>query len=183
MIDWAGAGIGLQHDTVALVEVPEAWVSIGQALASQVLEVLADAVADVQHVGSTAVPGLLAKPIIDLALGLRPHTSLDVVSGRMQNLCWEYRGDAGEHGGWVFVLEDAPWHRVAHAHGVPVNGDQWQNYLRLRELLRIDQAARTAYAATKTALMAKHPYNREAYTEGKTSTVQGLLKAEGLYLD
>jgi GrpB-like predicted nucleotidyltransferase (UPF0157 family) len=75
----------------------------------------------------------------------------------MSRLGWRYRGDAGCDGGWVFVLEDAPLHRVAHAHGVEQGGSQWCAYLQLRDLLRRSAEARQAYEETKRQLVAQHP--------------------------
>jgi GrpB-like predicted nucleotidyltransferase (UPF0157 family) len=124
------------------------------------------------------VPGLLAKPIIDLAVGLRSGTALDAVEIPLSELGWIYRGDAGENGGWVFVLEDAPWRRVAHAHGVEFGGRQWVRYLRFRELLRRDEAARRAYEDTKSRLAERFPDGRAGYTEGKDLTVCALLDAD-----
>jgi GrpB-like predicted nucleotidyltransferase (UPF0157 family) len=75
----------------------------------------------------------------------------------------------------VFVLEDSPWHRVAHAHGVDAGGSQWVRYLQLRELLRESATARRTYEEAKQRLSEQHPDGRDLYTAGKDTTVQRLL--------
>ena len=177
--DFAAAGLGLEYAVLRLVPVRREWGGIADRLAADVRSALSSAAQAVEHVGSTAVPGLLAKPIIDVAIGLRPDALVDEVSEKLSGLGWIYRGDAGEDGGWVFVMEDAPWHRVAHAHAVPYEGDQWKRYITFRDLLRRDPDARRIYEQAKQRLTAQHPNSRADYTEGKGHTVHWLLAADG----
>lgn len=130
VIDFVGAGLGLQYGTVRLVPADPRWMAIVDQLAADIRAVLGGWVGAVEHIGSSSVPGLLAKPIVDLAVGVRSDTTVDEIADGMSRLKWIYRGDAGDDGGWVFVLEDAPWHRVAHAHGVVFGGSHWARYLK-----------------------------------------------------
>jgi GrpB-like predicted nucleotidyltransferase (UPF0157 family) len=88
---------------------------------------------------------------------------------------WIYRGDAGEDGGHVFVLEARPFVRVAHLHVVEYQGRQWRNYIRFRDLLRRSPEAREQYETVKVALAARERSNRRAYTTGKTDVITTLL--------
>ena len=175
MIDFAAHGLGVQYGTVALVRVDEQWAAVAEFLAVQIKTALVGVAQAVEHVGSTSVPRLLAKPIVDLAIGLSPATQLDVVRQGLSRLGWIYRGDAGDDGGWVFVMEDAPWHRVAHAHGVEFGGNQWVGYLQFRDLLRRDATARKTYEDVKLQLARRFPDGRKGYTAGKDPTVRKLL--------
>ena len=178
MTDFASAGLGLQYGTVRLVHAREGWAVIASELAAEINRVLSALVVGIEHVGSTAVPGLLAKPIIDLAVGIRPGAVLSEVTEAMSRLGWIYRGDAGDAGGWIFVFEDSPWHRVAHAHGVEFGGSQWVQYLRFRDLLLRSPVARRTYEEAKQHLAEQHPDGRQHYTAGKDPTVLRLLAAE-----
>jgi GrpB-like predicted nucleotidyltransferase (UPF0157 family) len=173
----AGAGLGLDYEELRLESTTETWVAAGATLKAHLAEVLGDAVAAVEQVGSSSVVDLLAKPIIDLAVGLAPEQKLEQARSRLEGEGWIYRGDAGNDGGHVFVLEDRPWHRVAHAHVVSLGGDQWTNYLRLRDLLRESPAARERYAAVKRSLFEASANDRSAYTTGKSDVVLSLLGA------
>ena len=171
------AGLGLDYDELRLDVTTEAWVVAGAALRDRIAEVLGDSAAAVEQIGSTSVVGLLAKPIIDLAVGLVADQGIERVRPRLEGDGWIYRGDAGDDGGHVLVLEDRPWHRVAHAHVVPVDGVQWRNYLRLRALLRASPSARERYTAVKSRLLEVSGNDRSAYTTGKSDVVLSLLDA------
>jgi GrpB-like predicted nucleotidyltransferase (UPF0157 family) len=173
-----GAGLGLGYDELRLAPTTVEWLAAGEGLRVEVADAVKGLAVDVEQIGSSSVLGLLAKPIADLALGLAPGQELDPVRARLEVDGWIYRGDAGDDGGHVFVLEDRPWHRVAHAHVVPAGGDQWRNYLRLRDLLRASPEARDRYSAVKLSLLASSGSDRAVYTTGKTEIVSSLLAAE-----
>ena len=97
------------------------------------------------------------------------------MSGTLQASGWIYRGDAGANGGHVFVLEARPWHHVAHLHVVDHGGEQWRNYLQLRDLLRRSPDARARYESVKRQLANEIGDDRKAYTDGKTGIVGELL--------
>ena len=177
-VDFAAVGLGLEYGTVALVRTDERWGAVGRVLAVEIETALAGLARAVEHVGSTSVPGLLAKPIVDLAVGVSSGATLDDVEISLSRLGWIYRGDAGDAGGWVFVLEDSPWRRVAHAHGVEFGSEQWVRYLRFRELLRRDAAARRTYEETKLRLAERFPDGRNDYLSGKDPTVRQLLASD-----
>ena len=178
MIDFEAVGLGLQYGAVRLVPADARWGVVGSVLAAEVKLAVADVARAVEHVGSTAVPGLLAKPIVDLAIGVRAGTRLDEIAEPMSESGWIYRGDAGDSGGWVFVLEDSPWRRVAHAHGVEYGSAQWTRYLQFRDLLRGSASAREGYGRAKQRLAERHPDGRQLYTAGKDATVQALLAGD-----
>lgn len=171
------AGLGLDYDSIRLERTTDAWLVAGTELRNRVAEILEDVVADVELVGSSSVLGLLAKPITDLAAGMTADQDLSPVTTRLEGAGWIYRGDAGENGGHVFVLETRPWHRVAHLHVVEHDGSQWQNYLRFRDLLRRSPDARERYEAEKLRLADLDPADRKAYTVGKTEVVTSLIRS------
>lgn len=173
----AGVGLGLDYEELRLESSTAAWVDAGAALTAHVANVLEGA-AQVEHIGSSAVVDLLAKPIVDVAAGLGPDQDVDEVLARLDRDGWVYRGDAGDEGGHIFVLEDRPWHRVAHLHVVALGGDQWRRYRQLRDLLRQDPAARRRYEAVKVHLHATLGNDRVAYTEGKSEVVRSLLAVQ-----
>lgn len=168
------AGLGLDYTALRLERTTEAWLAAGAELRSRVEQALDGATAGVEAVGSSAVLTLLAKPIIDLAVGLAADQPIGPVIERLESDGWIYRGDAGADGGHVFVLETRPWHRVAHLHAVEFDGPQWRDYLRLRDLLRTSPAARERYEVVKLRL-ADRGVDRRSYTSGKTALVTSLL--------
>ena len=173
---FADIGLGLDHDSLRLDRTTLDWVEAGARLRLEVADLLAGFAVAVEQIGSSSVEGLLAKPIIDLAIGVTVDQELTAVRNRLESAGWIYRGDAGAQGGHVFVLESAPGHRVAHAHVVEHLGEQWRNYLRLRALLRRSPGARQRYEDTKLRLIDEIGGKRIGYTEGKTEIVASLLE-------
>jgi GrpB-like predicted nucleotidyltransferase (UPF0157 family) len=173
-------GLGLDYDRLWLSRTTEGRVAAGAALGRQVADLLDGEVEAVEQIGSSSVVGLLAKPIVDLAVGLLEQRDIGVVRARLEAAGWIYRGDAGGDGGQVFVLEARPWHRVAHLHVVEHGGPQWVDYLRLRDLLRRSPPARRRYEAVKVQLVDELRDDRRAYTEAKTAVVRSLLDEDDL---
>jgi GrpB-like predicted nucleotidyltransferase (UPF0157 family) len=147
-------------------------------LAAELRGALGERAVAVEHVGSTAVLGLVAKPILDLAVGLASTTDPDHVIPAIERLGCQFRGDKGDTGGLLFVLEDRPAHRIAHVHVVPYGSEKWRQYLAFRDRLRIDPDARACYAEVKRRLGEQFASGRQAYTAGKAAFVAGLLSAD-----
>jgi GrpB-like predicted nucleotidyltransferase (UPF0157 family) len=174
--DAYGSELGLKRGRVRLAaDEAGAWPAAFEALAAPLRRGLGQDAASLEHVGSTAVPGLVAKPIVDIACLLAAGVEVPVVASRLATLGWIDRGDKRGEGGWLLVLADAPDHRVAHLHLLPAGDAQWERYLRVRERLRGDPAARAAYGELKRRLAERHPGDRAAYTAGKAAFLSQLL--------
>jgi GrpB-like predicted nucleotidyltransferase (UPF0157 family) len=138
-------------------------------------DVLDGVVDRIEHVGSTAVAGLAAKPLIDIALGFSDDALLDEGRARLLAAAYEYRGDLGEEGG-VVVTKGTPSERTHILHLVLVQSDQWRRFLTFRDALRADPTVRDEYATLKRGLARRFPDDREAYTGGKAPFVDGVTK-------
>jgi GrpB-like predicted nucleotidyltransferase (UPF0157 family) len=168
-------GLGQDYRSMTLGRTTEAWLAAGEELRAHVAGLLEGVVTEVAVIGSSSVLGLLAKPILDLAVGVTVDEPLSPIVTRLEADGWIYRGDAGADGGHVFVLEARPWHRVAHLHVVEYDGRSWRDYLRLRDLLRRSPDARRRYEGVKADLAHQDPVDRKAYTQGKSDVVASLL--------
>lgn len=171
--DWVG--LGLDYGTVGLTPARPEWGEVAERLAEAIRDGLGRRAVSVEHVGSTAVPGLAAKPIIDLAVGVTPQLHPARVRNSLERMGYQFRGDAGDQGGLVFVLDARPKHRVVHLHVVDRAGAQWRRYLTFRDLLLTDASAREGYERMKRDLAEKFPDDRKAYTAAKERVVRGLL--------
>jgi GrpB-like predicted nucleotidyltransferase (UPF0157 family) len=126
--------------------------------ASEARRILAALPADVsiEHIGSTSVPGLVAKPIIDIMLGLaRTHRDLDTVRTTLTNLGYEDMGEAGVPGRLYFRRRAETAFNVAL---VTRGGSVWIANLALREYLRTHPEAAREYADTKRAAVGERSY-------------------------
>lgn len=124
--------------------------------------------AAIEHVGSTSVPGLCAKPIVDILVGLRELSLSDAEIGGMERLAYEYLGEFGLPGRLYFRKGEP---RTHHVHVVAYGGDHWERHLAFRDALRSNPEERRRYDELKRRLAAEgHP--REAYTELKTPFIR-----------
>jgi GrpB-like predicted nucleotidyltransferase (UPF0157 family) len=126
-----------------------------------------------EHIGSTAVPGLSAKPIIDI---MAPVQSLVasreaiVAAGRMGYLHYPYKAEVMH-----WFCKPAPEHRTHHLHLVPAGSPLWRERLSFRDALRSSAQLREQYQALKIRLAQRHSLDREAYTEAKSPFVRAVL--------
>jgi len=170
--------IGLKRHTVRVVDHNPGWGDLAVEACRRVRDAGGDLISDVQHVGSTAVPDLPAKPILDLAAAV---TTLDVIPElikRLMALGYIYRGDGKDSGGHLFVWESKPEVRTIHLHVVTLDDSQWSNYLRFRDLLRRDSCLRKRYAKLKEKLVERFPCDRKSYTDSKHDFIRGVLNWE-----
>lgn len=168
--------IGLKRDSVRVVEHDPAWAGLAADACRQVREAAGSLVLDVQHVGSTAVPDLPAKPILDLVAAVDTLDVIPELAERLTPIGYIDRGDAGDSGGYLFVWESEPDIRTIHLHVVAPDDVQWTNYLRFRDLLRQDSHLRKRYANLKQELLERFPDNRKSYTRSKDGFIREVLK-------
>ena len=169
--------IGLQRHTVKVFDYDPGWARLGFEACHLVKDAGGALIADVQHIGSTAVPNLPAKPVLDLAAALSKPDALPRLSQRLATIGYIYQGDGGDAGGHLFILESEPDIRIIHLHVVPLDSAQWTNYIRFREILRQDFNVRMRYAKLKLALSTQFPNDREAYTNAKHDFIREILES------
>ncbi|MDA8371220.1 MAG: GrpB family protein [Nocardiopsaceae bacterium] len=130
----------------------------------------------VEHVGSTAVPGLAAKPILDFQarvadLGCAPRIAAALADQGWHLVPVELNGRDWER----FFVRVAHDRRAAHLHLLEADARQWGERLAFRDALRAEPALARAYAAVKADLAARYADDREAYTRGKADFIRGVL--------
>jgi GrpB-like predicted nucleotidyltransferase (UPF0157 family) len=168
--------LGLESKTVRVVPYDDRWPALFDAEAKRITDAVAAAglaTLTLEHVGSTAVEGLAAKPILDIAAGYEAGAAPARYLAVLESLGYVYRGDGGLPGREFFRRGALRSH---HVHMVERGGRHWLRYLRFRNALRADNALRDAYASEKRALAARFPHDREAYIAGKTDFVEGVLR-------
>lgn len=161
-------GLGLEQGVNRLVPYNPLWPQAFQEEAARIATALGPAALAIEHYGSTSVPGLTAKPIIDLQIGVAHIDQGLAFITPMAALGYDYAGDQGIPEHHIFGRGLA---RTFLAHVLVYGGDQWRRSLRFRDRLRADPDARQAYADLKLGLAATTT-SRAAYTAGKTKFVE-----------
>jgi len=172
-------GLGLDKSEVRLSPHNPYWAALGEQECEAVAALLGELAVAVLHVGSTAVPDLEAKPILDIVAAVDDMAPIDDV---VLHLCasdvYAYEGDQREDGGLLFVRGEGPF-RTVHVHVVGRSSRAWEDYLRFHALLVGDPEARDRYQAAKRELALTFARDREGYTRAKGAVVQELLAADG----
>ena len=130
---------------------------------------------DIQHIGSTAVCGLIAKPIIDLLAGvesMRVAVSMSPALGKAGYTTSAEFNAALTDRQWFMRWADG--RRTHHLHVVVHGGSVWHQHLGFRDALRSNAALTARYAALKSSLAALHPNDRETYTDAKAEFVRAV---------
>jgi GrpB-like predicted nucleotidyltransferase (UPF0157 family) len=142
-----------------------AWPELFAGLEHDINGVLDDA--QVEHIGSTSVPGLAAKPVLDVAIGLAPPIESETVVDALTSLGLAYFGDLGVYGGLLFTANAEVERVLAHVHVVDRNDFQWRWYLAFRDGLRADPELRQAYQQLKRTAARDHVDDRNGYNQAK----------------
>jgi GrpB-like predicted nucleotidyltransferase (UPF0157 family) len=150
------------------------WPENFEMLRSRIAQVLNGLTTAIEHVGSTAVPGLAAKPIIDIDILLRSATEFPLVCERLGSLGYEHRGDVGVAGREVF--RTPPCQFAHHLYVCPPGSQEYSRHIAFRDYLRSRPEDASAYAALKRNLVHKFAADREAYNQGKTEFVRQILR-------
>jgi len=170
--------IGLQRHTVSLCDSNDEWRVAFDSERTRLLSTASGLIREILHVGSTAIPGLPAKPVVDMALVVSNFEVLPDLSFAIQPLGWIDRGYVREDN-YLFVLESAPEFRTHHLHVVTVGSAQLEEYTVFKRALLEDPELRERYAALKRNLGEKYQGDRKAYTSGKSEFIESILRSNG----
>mgnify|MGYP003329946088 FL=1 len=133
---------------------------------------------EIEHIGSTSVPGLSAKPIIDLMAKFKNFESIDsfIADNLLQLPEWNFVPTELDERPWrrfCVMVKDS--HRFAHLHLVPINSERWDQHITFREILKKDEDLRNEYQDLKNRLAKELGNDREAYTEAKAQFIVKVL--------
>jgi GrpB-like predicted nucleotidyltransferase (UPF0157 family) len=134
----------------------------------------ASATGGIHHVGSTAVPGLAAKPVIDILVGVRDLSSSRACFGPLAELQYKYSPYRVEEMHW-FCKPD-PTHRTHHLHLVPCDSPRYRAELTFRDLLRGRSDLAAEYAELKNGLAERFRHDRDGYTRARTVFIERTLR-------
>jgi len=167
--------VGLKRNTVILCPSNPLWIEKGMEVVQRVREACGHLASNAQHVGSTAVPGLNAKPILDIAVAIEDVSDIKAVITKMEHAGFAYRGKEGEIESFLFIEFIQGDIRTAHIHAVKSGSILWQQYIGFRNYLISNDEAAKEYGKLKEQLAMQYPNNRVEYTKNKNDFIQGIL--------
>lgn len=158
---------------VSVVPHDPAWRSGFDTAAREILLAWGDEVVQVHHIGSTAVPGLAAKPILDILVEVRDIERLDAFNAGIEQLGYHAMGEFGIPGRRFFI-RGGDEHRSHHLHVFRAGSPEVERHLAFRDFLTTHPDRAKQYGDLKVALAKSHPEDIAAYIEGKHHLVLSL---------
>lgn len=167
---------GLKRGTVALQTHQAGWEREAALTISRLADIFGPTASDIQHVGSTAIPAIPAKPILDIAVAAPNLAAAETCRPALEKA--GYRQSSSTVGDeLLFVTGDfAADTRTQHIHVVKAGSRRFADYVNFRDYLNNKPDQAIAYAALKRRLAREHPHNRVAYTAGKATFITTVLR-------
>jgi GrpB-like predicted nucleotidyltransferase (UPF0157 family) len=160
-----------QPEPVYVVAYDPQWPRLYEEEHARIVAVLAGLIDGIEHVGSTAVPGLDAKPVIDIMVGVAGREDGERCVAPLEGLGYEYLGEYGIPGRLYFRRGVPRSHQI---HMVEKDGEFWERLLLFRDFLRTHSDAVEEYQQLKRELATRFRDDREAYTEAKTAFIRSV---------
>lgn len=174
--------LGLKRNTVMLCDYDADWPRLAAETIQKLKSIFGDAAADIQHVGSTAITGIKAKPILDIAVAVRSFADVEPLISELAENGFAHRPQNDDAGQIFFSCGDFKADiRTHHIHVVLQNSDEWNGYVRFRDFLNSNPHRRREYEALKLSSMRQFPNDRFAYTDSKASFIQRVIAEAGDY--
>lgn len=147
---------------------------------NEIQDTLGELALRIEHVGSTAVPGLSAKPIIDIDVVIKDDSALDAVVSKLQAIGYMHEGDLGIAGREAFAYEGKEHLQKHHLYVCPSDSAELKRHLAFRDYLRSHPDAVSEYGRLKEDGAKLHPDDVDKYIEHKSPFIEKTLKRIGV---
>jgi len=162
------------HNSIVIEDFDPQWSTTFETIRLGLATALGPLALRIEHVGSTAVPGLPAKPIIDIDVVIESESDLPAVTDRLATIGYTYQGDLGIARRYAFCSRDPePAH---HLYVCPKDSPELHRHLLFRDFLRTHPSTAHAYGALKRQISAEVAGDRVAYTERKGAFIERVLQ-------
>ena len=167
--------VGLKRGTVKLSSYNDEWPKIFEREKVLLSSALGDLVIDIQHIGSTSIPGMPSKPIIDMMASIPDFRSIDKYIQPLKKLGYEDRGQQGVPDRHIFVKGDEA-RRTHHLNLTERDSSFWKEHVLFLDYLRTHKEAVDEYAKLKTELAKSFPDDRNSYASAKAEFVKKIVE-------
>jgi GrpB-like predicted nucleotidyltransferase (UPF0157 family) len=158
---------------VEVVQYDPAWVDIFQAEAEVLAIIFGEKLVAIHHIGSTAIPGIVAKPIVDILVEVRDIQEVDDLNTDIEKLGYQPRGEYGIPGRRYFVKQTGEVH-IHHIHTFQSGNPQVERHLNFRDYLIAHPLDALAYSRLKEDLAQQFPEDIDNYAMGKNDFINNI---------
>jgi len=163
--------LGTDQNRIEIVEHQADWRQAFRQESERLLSAVGNVAVKIEHIGSTAIPGLAAKPVLDMMLGFYSIEDAQRLVNLIEGLGYDYLGEFGIAGRFFFVYRSGDKSKI-HLHGFILDSDDWRRHLYFRNVLRSNPELVAQYHRLKQALAKKYHSNRMAYSKGKSAFIK-----------
>lgn len=168
--------VGLKVGIVKLEPYNDQWPRLFTKEQSRLRETIGEFALDIQHIGSTSIPGMMAKSIIDIGIALSSYADGEQCVTPLNEIGYEYRGNFGVPGRHYFVGgEGDTGSHLFHVHMFVSDTEDWHNLLRFRDYLIKHKETAEEYMRLKITLSSQFENDRAAYTAAKRPFIRKVL--------
>lgn len=165
---------------VFVVPYDVAWKSAFEDIKIELESALGDLIIGIEHVGSTSVKGLSAKPCIDVDVIIKDYTVFDAVVSKLASIGYIHEGDLGIKDREAFKYTDKPHLMTHHLYVCPQNSEELHRHVMFRDFLRSNAEAARKYSSVKETAAELFPNDIDKYIEYKSPCIEELYKQCGL---
>ena len=166
--------LGLENNAVRLSDYTPLWADLYREEEERILATVGHLIINLQHIGSTAIPGIKAKPILDMMAGVAQLEKALLCKAPLEALGYDYIAQAGIANDYVFGKGGA---RTHYLHVVEYASANWTNHLCFRDRLRNDPELAQAYGNLKEELSRKFSDSRAKYHDAKSKFISEVVAA------
>ena len=165
---------------VIVVPYDEAWKSAFEEIKKEIKGAIGELIIGIEHVGSTSVEGLSAKPCIDIDVIIKDYSVFDSVVSKLEMIGYTHQGNLGIKDREAFKYSNKPHLQKHHLYVCPEHSEELYRHITFRDFLRNNPEAVKKYGSTKETAAQLFPDDMEKYIEYKTPCIEELYKMCGL---
>ena len=165
---------------VTVLPYDSAWKTDFEKIKTEIENAAGDLLLAVEHVGSTSVEGMSAKPCIDIDVVIRDYTVFDAVKQKLHAIGYIHEGDLGIPDRHAFKYTDKPHLQTHHLYVCPANSAELHRHTTFRDFLKTHPEAAQKYSAVKEAAARLFPDNIDGYIAYKSPCIAELYRQCGL---
>ena len=170
----------MQAAKVAVLPYDEGWKKAFEEIKAELLAALGDCIEGIEHVGSTAVEGMSAKPCIDVDVVISDYTVFDIVVRRLRAIGYMHEGDLGIKDREAFCYSGKTHLLKHHLYMCPRNSEELYRHITFRNFLRANPDAVRVYSAVKEEAARLYPNDMDGYIAHKSPCIAELYARCGL---
>lgn len=170
----------MRTSRVVVLPYDETWKAAFEEIKKEIQSVIGDLIVGIEHVGSTSVEGLSAKPCIDIDVIIKDYSVFDTVVHELETIGYIHEGDLGIKDREAFKYSDKPHLQKHHLYVCSQQSQELYRHITFRDFLRNNPGATKKYGRTKEIAAQLYPDDIEKYMEYKSTCIDELYKMCGL---